>query len=306
MEPEAITKLTRIKTDVLTLIMTRTPLDDYEIDVQGILISVHQKLNTIKMEKLGQMPLPEPKPPEGQQMTIDEALKAKPPLVECPTCKGAKTVKDGDDNDALCPTCTGTGTVTKTMAEGATRKDAVAPAIGKYENASPEVKKAAGITEKPSIADMNAAAIASAPIHMEKDFIDNILAINSAQSLAEKPPRVVGMFAVDDLLPGKDFVCTGTVWGKDEKDIAALCYEVVEADKYTGQTHTLVTIDEHSYSGLKITYKEKDYVLVGTEYQFVKELPETEKKVKPPRKSGRKSNADKKARTQAIVDNKTE
>jgi len=293
METAAITKLTRIKTDVITLIMTCAPLNDYEIDVYGILVTVHQKLNTIKMDKLGQMPLPEEKEPEGQQVTMDEALKnTPPPTVECPTCKGAKTVKDGEDNDALCPTCNGAGSVPK--------PDSVLE----------EAKKILEHGKNPEKEDKpKPKVVVTEPIILDDGFLEVILGVNSNQSLREKPPRILGMFDIPNRedLAGKTFVCTGTVWGLEQKDIAALGYEIVPADKYTGVPRNLITTDEESFTGLKFTYKDIDYVITGTEYQFCKEVPEKAgKPIKPPRKTGRKSNAEKKERTRAVVDNKLE
>jgi hypothetical protein len=298
MEPETIENITRAKALITSVIMTTLPGNDYEIDVHGVLVDVYHKLNTIKMDKLGQLPLPEKKP-EGNQSTFDDLSEntntSQESLVECPTCKGAKTVTVGDGEPGICPTCKGEGKV----------KEIDKPILQQTENPVIVEASSAGDITTAAAADISTAAAAIAPVHLEKEFIDNILAINSVQSLAEKPPRVLGMFAVDDLFPGKNFVCTGTVWGQEEKDIAALAYEAIEAEKYTGVPRTMATADENSFAGVKFTYKEKDYVFIGTEYQFAKFVPET-KPVKRPRKSGRKSNTEKKASQQAIVDNKSE
>jgi hypothetical protein len=284
MEPEAVSKISRIKADIGSIIITNPPLNTYEFEVHGILTSIYLKLDTIKLDKLGQIPLPEPKKPEGKQISLDQApiqnQAPSIPMVDCPTCFATKCVKDGEGHDAICPTCDGKGSITKAAAD----------------------KLATEKTDKPK-----PAAVVTEPIILEQGMLKVILDINSNQTLREKPPRVLGMFDIpnQEIVAGKLFVCTGTVWSAENKDVATLVYEAVPADKYTGIPVTVAS--EESFTGVKFTYKEKDYVLSGNEYQLREEVNgNTEGSTAPPIKGGRKSNAEKKTRRKAAVETKSE
>jgi hypothetical protein len=283
MQEESIAKFNHIKTDVLSLIMD-TPINEYEIEVKGILISIHQKLLTIKVEKLGQIAMPEPKS-EGKQLPMIAV-----PDKECPTCKGKKTVAVGDGEPGTCPTCLGFGTV-KAL-----------PGVKETPAVVAEKEKIANMLDVPvsdihtldiqegklvEIIDPEPAAVDQVkPYAIDKELLDKILAVNSSSSLMEKPPRLLGGFVVPSIpqLADKQYICVGSVWSKESKEVSAICRMIVTADKFEGKTHDKYNGDGVSFEGLKVTYKDVHYVITSEEVSFLVAPPEAPEKVKKPRK----------------------
>jgi ParB/RepB/Spo0J family partition protein len=96
----------------------------------------------------------------------------------------------------------------------------------------------------------------------DADYIGNFVAINSCQSLTEKPPKFKGLSKWEDSI----YACTGTVL-KGDKVLEADCYQVME---FVGNLRWG-------------SYKGKNYVLVGSPVKFIPKAVKNEK-AKPKKK----------------------
>ena len=251
MLPEEIKDLKYAKVLIEKTLINLKPLNNDEWDLEVTLSNINKALRKVAWEKLGQQPLPEPKEPQGKQATMDEHLASPPPQVVCSTCMGEKTVIVGDGEKGVCPTCNGAGKVPQ-------KKD-IPPAAEKtlIELASYSLKE--GIT---AMEASNAPKDETPVINCTADILEKILAINSSQSLCEKIPLVLGAFNFPG--PGDPiYVCTGSVWNAENKEVAAWCWEIVADDVYKGKIITTYNGDGVSFEGLKIVYHDKDYVLTG-------------------------------------------
>jgi hypothetical protein len=106
----------------------------------------------------------------------------------------------------------------------------------------------------------------------------------------EKPPRLLGILKVHNPPELKDklFVCTGSVWDAGNKVVSALCHQLVEADKFECTTHDTYNGDGVSFEGLKVTYRDNDYVFTNEEFTFTalaEEQTPSEKKTRRSRKN---------------------
>ena len=96
----------------------------------------------------------------------------------------------------------------------------------------------------------------------DADYIGNFVAINSCQSLTEKPPKFKGLSKWEDSI----YACTGTVL-KGDKVLEADCYQVME---FVGNLRWG-------------SYKGKNYVLVGSPVKFIPKAVKNDK-TKPKKK----------------------
>jgi hypothetical protein len=270
--PEKVAQLKFLKNEVRDFLTEMNPLNDDEIDLELILGNVYKGLRSIKFDKLGQQPLPGLAQSEGNQATLDQALKSEPEI-ECPTCHGVKTVPAGDGEPGICPTCKGAGTVPE-------KKTTEAP--------DSVIEQASDIlaTHNEAETTKEKATPKSEPVYVDKLVLDKILAINSFQSLIAKPPVLRGCFDLDK----KTYACIGSVWGKENKEVIPLCYEVVLADEFTGETINTFSAGDVPAAGLKVFYKDKQYVLIGSEIDF---LPLQQEPKPQPKKRPRKATAPK-------------
>jgi len=264
MLPEEIAKIKYAKTTLEGALLNLKPLNDAEWDLENKLSNICKSLRTIEWAKLGQQPLPELTSDGSHQEPLPLTTVISVPMVVCSTCMGEKTVIAGDGEKGICPTCNGEGKVPQ-------KKD-TPPATEILDQAKAPAKVYNTPKEELSLKDC------------DPEFLEGILEINSSQSLCEKTPRVLGAFGLKDRDDTK-YVCVGSVWNKENKEVAALCYKIVEADKYEGKI-----IDKYNgdgvFEGLKIIYHDKDYVLAGGEIEFktvTEEKPVKEKKTRKPR-----------------------
>jgi len=265
--PEEVAKLKYAKSQIEDVLIHLKPLNNDEWDLEVTLSNINKSLRKIEWSKLGQQPLPEPLDDGSRQESLPLAAPTiQVPMVVCSTCLGEKTVVVGDGDKGVCPSCHGEGRV-------------------------PE-KKETTASSKIIEEGVAAAQAYNAPkdelpvINCPADILEKILAINSSQSLCEKKPLIKGAFN----FPGpKDpiYVCTGSVWNAENKEVAALCWKIIAADKYEGEMITTYNGDGEAFEGLKIVYHDKDYVLTGGVVEFktaTEEKPAKEKKTRQPRK----------------------
>ena len=93
--------------------------------------------------------------------------------------------------------------------------------------------------------------------------LKSIVAINSAASLSEEAPKLKGFFQFEESF----YTCVGELT-EGNKLLRGLCWEIVESDKFTGET-IIVSQSSGGYNGVWGTYKGKEYVLVGNGVDFV-------------------------------------
>ena len=228
MLPEEVAKLKYAKSQIEDVLIHLKPLNNDEWDLEVTLSNINKSLRKIEWSKLGQQPLPEPVDDGSRQESLPLTTAAPVPMVVCSTCLGEKTVVVGDGDKGVCPTCGGAGKVPE-------KKETPGDSI---------LKQASNILNE----GIAAAEAYNAPkdelpvINCPADILEKILAINSSQSLCEKKPLIKGAFN----FPGpKDpiYVCTGSVWNAENKEVAALCWKIIAADKYEGEMiTTLLTV----------------------------------------------------------------
>jgi hypothetical protein len=104
MEPVTVEAIKKVKRDLGIILVGLDPNNDAEWKVHDQLTAAHKSLRSIDISSVAQMPFP-PAPAHEPEET-------------CPTCKGEKTIKDGNEEKAICPQCEGRGKVPAASLQG--------------------------------------------------------------------------------------------------------------------------------------------------------------------------------------------